>query len=377
MNTMSAVFPSGRIFAKNNNKVIVTRTIAEDSMSATFTVGGYSVTRFFGSTALPGTLIFPIDEILETVLGDLTYKDFAIHSMNVSADSILEGALENPSAIRVISGASYYPFDSETAMTLPLGFPQPKNIRIYPALLPHKIPTAIKSNASYIAMMVADYEFETVEDMELYPDFGDGEVAYVSSADSYFLVSVVGALITFAQRDGGIFNASITSQGNEAEITQTFLDKLELEGAKITIESNLSALKYHPLSYVIDQCPILSDEYYLRWLDIYGYTMYFKFKRMDIVLQSKISETVSVFDSSLSQYKKQKKTYINELQLTSNLVDSDTFDWLKRVSVASDIEIYEHGAWRKVTIDEVSLSGKNEQNAVTIKVNIDEFMPTI
>jgi hypothetical protein len=105
--------------------------------------------------------------------------------------------------------------------------------------------------------------------------------------------------------------------------------------------------------------------------------MHFKFKRMDVVLQSKISETVSVFDNFLVQYKKQKKTYTNELQLTSNLVDSDTFDWLKRVSVASDVEIYEHGAWRKVTIDEVGLSGKNEQNAVTIKVNIDEFMPTI
>jgi hypothetical protein len=341
MNTMSAVFPSGRIFAKNNNKVIVTRTIAEDSMSATLTIGGYSVTRFFGSTTLPGTLIFPIDEILETVLGNLTYKDFAIHSINVSADSILEGTLENPSAIRVISGASYYPFDSETAISLPLGFPQPKNIRIYPALLPHKIPTAIKSNTSYLAITAADYEFETVEGMELYPDFGDGEVAYVSSIDSYFLVTVVlapvaGVVITFTPRDGGIFNASITSQGNEAEMTQAFLDKLELEGAKITIESNLSALKYHPLSYVIDPCPILSDEYYLRWFDIHGYTMYFKFKRMDVVLQSKISETVSVFDSSLSQYKKQKKTYTNELELTSNLVDSDTFDWLKRVSVSSD-----------------------------------------
>lgn len=370
--SISVSFPSGRLFAKGNNKAVVTRTSALDDLDYTFHYGDITITRSFNSTStLPATLVFPLDGIFEMILGENKKVVINENELNISFDADTE---YNNDKIEIISGASFYPFEDIPEAGLELGFPQPKNIRIYPQFLPYPVPTAIKSVNSELVLTETDYEFDTEQEMLDSVDIGTNEYSYVKETDSYWLYYGSEFLLV----NGGALHSSSTSSGNEAILTAEMLNYYKtLQGTQLTVESNLSSLEYHPLSFIIDDCADIDKAVYVRWIDIYGYTLYFRFTQQDIQEESKEKQRISAYDSNVVKFDKSIKKWNRIYTLSSNLVDSETFDWLKRFPVGRNVQLYDGKSWRNVIIENTTTSYQDEMNALIVKLTIDEYTPNI
>lgn len=370
--SISVSFPSGRIFAKGNNKVVVTRTSELDDLTYSFHYGDITITRSFNSTStLPATLVFPLDGIFEMILGDNKSVVINENELNISFEADSE---YNPNKIEIVSGASFYPLASITAQGNELGFPQPKNIRIYPQFLPYSIPTAIKSVDSYLALTITYYVFDTEQEMRDSPDVGGGEYSFVRENNTSWLFTGV----DFIPVLGGELRLHSNSNGNEAILTIEMLNYFKtLQGTQLTVESNLSALEYHPLSFIVDDCADIDKAVYVRWLDVYGYTLYFRFIQQDIQEESKEKQRISAYDSNVVKFDKSIKTWNRIYTLSSNLVDSETFDWLKRFPLGRDVQLYDGQGWRNAILDDVTTSHQDEMNALLVKLTIEEYTPNI
>ena len=122
-------FPAGRIFAKANN---IIRVIQQDETegSPTLTIAGMSFKRFFPDVN-NAEVIFPMDGILEALIGDNLY--YSIPNNEVSISYLLDGeetTIQNDNPILLVNGASDKQFADMTAAGIELGFPQPKKYRL-------------------------------------------------------------------------------------------------------------------------------------------------------------------------------------------------------------------------------------------------------
>lgn len=386
--SISVSFPSGKIFAKQNNAVTVTRTAAEDSLKFTLQYGDISITRTFNASAsLPATLIFPVDSLFEMIVGDSPTKTINTDELSVSWEIDTE---YNTEIIVLVNGASAYaiealpttpvPASPETILFNP-GFPQPKKIPIYQSFLPTNVPAAIKSNQSYLCVIGADYYAETPEENALLfaqLDLSDvGKIYYYLQFWKIF--DVGGGIDLEDTQERKILSYSLVN-GNTAELTESMIEKLNehTENMLVLRKSVLqSDTSNYVFDYVTDECSARNDEVFLRWFDIYGYTLHYKFKRKELMNDFKITDTLKSFDASLVEYKKQKKTYDKTYTLSSNLVDADTFDWLKRIGIGRNVELFDGTTWVKALVGEVSISGQDEQNTVMFKVTTEELVPTL
>lgn len=386
--SISVAFPSGKIFAKQNNVVTVTRTAAEDSLKFTLQYGGISITRTFNaSESLPATLIFPVDSLFEMIIGDSPTKTINTEELAVAWEIDTE---YNTEIIVLVNGASAYaiealpttpvPASPETILFNP-GFPQPKKIPIYPSFLPTNVPAAIKSNQSYLCVIGADYyagtpeEYATILSTLTLSDVG--KIFYYQQF--WKIINSGGSVDLENTQERKIIEYSLVN-GNTAELTVSMIQTLsDYEQNMLVLRKSVlqSDTSNYVFDYVIDECPARNDEVYLRWFDIYGYTLHYKFKRKELMNDFKITDTFKTFDSSLIEYKKQKKTYDKVYTLSSNLVDADTFDWLKRIGIGRNVELFDGTSWVKALVGEVSISGQDEQNTVMIKVTTEILTPTL
>lgn len=170
---------------------------------------------------------------------------------------------------------------------------------------------------------------------------------------------------------------SSQSIGNEAEITsEMFANLQENEVNKLAIKENLLSDEFHLLDYVIDDC---TDGILVRWFDIYGYTLMFRFKRNDSSDVVKTEKTINYVTSDLKERKNRQRTWVRALTLTSGLVDKDTFDWLGRIPLGRNVQIFDTGTggWIDCNCEDVTISGQNEMNAVNIVLSIDKLTPTM
>lgn len=107
--------------------------------------------------------------------------------------------------------------------------------------------------------------------------------------------------------------------------------------------------------------------------------MYFRFTQKDKSDIVKTEKTISYFNNDLKEQKKRGKTWVQSLALTPGLVDSDTFDWLKRIPLGRNIQIYdpETGNWNDCYCEDVTMSGQNEMNAVNVVISTEKLTPNI
>lgn len=377
---MQIDFPAGRIFAKANNVIRVERTSEVDG-NPTLEIGGMLFKRYFKDLD-SDVVYFPLDGILEAMIGD--GKELLFDSGDIVISYILDGDPTNdgnPAQIKVVNGASDTLFSSAPSVD-GYGFPQPKKIRIHTSIFPHSVPTATQSIDSYLCVVGVHYTFFSIQEME---DFFSGiaptsnKFCYVTDEVDFFEMIYTSRwtwVDLFKENPNAVILSS-QSIGNEAEITsEMFANLQENEVNKLAIKENLLSDEFHLLDYVIDDC---TDGILVRWFDIYGYTLMFRFKRNDSSDVVKTEKTINYVTSDLKERKNRQRTWVRALTLTSGLVDKDTFDWLGRIPLGRNVQIFDTGTggWIDCNCEDVTISGQNEMNAVNIVLSIDKLTPTM
>lgn len=376
---MNIDFPAGRIFAKANNVIRVER-VSDIDGDPTLSIGGMVFKRYFKKPD-SDVVYFPLDGILEAMIGD--GKELLFDSGDIVVSYLLDGDLTNegnPSPIKVVNGASDVPFLIAPGID-GYGFPQPKKIRIHTSIFPQSVPTATPSIDSYLCVVGVHYTFFSV--MEMVDFFGgiattSNKFCYVTNENEFYeMIYDSGWTINRLEENPNAFLFSSQSIGNEAEITSAMFANLQAnEVNKLVIKEDLLSEEFHSLDYVLDDC---TDGVLVRWFDIYGYTLIFRFKRNDTSDVVKTERTINYVTSDLKERKNRQRTWVRALTLTSGLVDKETFDWLGRIPLGRNVQIFdaETGGWIDCNCEDVTISGQNEMNAVNIVLSIDKLTPTM
>lgn len=380
-------FPAGRIFAKANNVIRVVRTSNIDG-DPTLSIGGMVFKRYFKDPD-SDVVYFPLDGILEAMIGD--GKELLFEAGDIVVSYLLDGAPTNegnPSQIKVVNGASDVPFSSAPGVD-GYGFPQPKKIRIHTSPFQHSVPTATPSIDSFLCVVGVDRTFNDVPQMQEWieilsfdPDADHStKYAFIIEDSEYYRIyyNDIDETWSWIQISSNPYKLLLSSQsiGNEAGITSAMFANLqENEVNKLAIKEDLLSDEYHLLDYVIDDC---TDGVLVRWFDIYGYTLMFRFKRNDSSDVVKTEKTINYVTSDLKERKNRQRTWVRALTLTSGLVDKDTFDWLGRIPLGRNVQIFDTqtSGWIDCNCEDVTISGQNEMNAVNIVLSIDKLTPTM